>query len=503
VASDPSEARLAGLVPLLGLCLLGAAHELAFRQVDAYLGPGLSTPRWVATTLSLVGLLLGGYWGRRALLRSRRRLALLVSLGAALSISCSASGALWFWAFQQPAALALLACALPLSGALLAGAALAALLTGVGLAYRELGSLRFLLAPAPLGLALLLALGAAVALSYVGLWRAGAAFGLALSTLSLVTRRFGAYFSDPVPVPGGPARAALGGALLSLVLAQAYVPARLLGRYPAEVVWTSGEASELVVVSAQNTFELFEVEQLRLTSADAYRLAELAVHPALAFGERRRVLLLGPAGGLFEREVLRHPEVAELWSVSEQDSASFRDSAWPRAVGGVSREPRVHFVVAEPMPWLEGQTEPFDAAVVSLPLPTDYAAGKHYTRFFYELLAAKLAPAGVLVVQAASRAVMPASFATIQSSLKAAGWTTTTYEAPVPLLGAVSFLLASRQPLRFSAVALPPGLRFVDPTTFERSLTLGVGAEARAPISTLDAQHAVELWHEEQTRLGN
>jgi spermidine synthase len=502
-SSPPREAELAAFLPLFGLALLGAAHELVVRQTDAYLGPGLSVPRGLSVALSVLACALGLWLGQRALLRAPARAALLQRLACALAVVCALSGPSWFWAFQAPWRMFAVAIALPALAAGLAGAGLGALFQGLGLAYRELGSLRWLLAPLPLLGALALALLATVTLTYAGLWRAGAALGAVISGMCLALSRFGAHFADPATPRRRAAWAAMTVAVASLATAQAFVPASMLLRYPADVVWTEGSEHDLVVTSAQNTFQLFQAEQLRLTSADAYRLAELAVHPVLS-RERpgRRVLLLGPAGGFLEHEILKHRSVKELVSISELAHDGFDQSVWPRAAHADSTDPRLRARVAEPLPWLEREPSAFDTIIVALPAPASYAEGKYYTTYFYQLLAGHLAPNGALVVQATSRASLPRAFGTIQRSLSASGLRLSAYEGPVPLQGAVSFIVAAHEPLRPQASNLPQGLRFLDAVALARSFTLAPPSFLDAPASTLDHQRAVEAFHDDHARLG-
>ncbi|HKY36033.1 MAG TPA: hypothetical protein VJN18_08850 [Polyangiaceae bacterium] len=506
MASEPAarDTELAGFVPLFALSLLAAAHE-GLRQTDAYLGPGLSTPRSVAVLLLLSGFALGAWLGRRALLRAARRATLLVQLTSVLVGVCAVSGPLWFWAFEAKGALALAGCGLPLVIGLASGASSGALLQAAGLAYRELGALGRLLGPLPLLGALGLALLGALACSHAGLWRASAGIGLVAAALSLRLGRYAVYFSDTSVPPSWPATLGFVMSGASIALAQAFVPASVVTRYPAEVVWTQGDDASLVVTSAQNTLQLFEAGQLRLSSADAYRLAESAVHPALsAMKRRKRVLLLGPAGGFLEREVLRYRDVVELVSVAERDGASFRHSSWPQAAGAELSDPRLRFEIGEPLVWLEQQPRRFDAILVSLPLPSSYLEGKHYTRFFYQVLEQHLEQDGVLVVQAASRASLPATFAGIRATLHSAAFASVAYEAPIPLQGAVSFLIATRRDdFRLAAQSLPAGLRFLDAPALERASRLGIqSSKEQAPISTLDNQHAVESWQTEHSALG-
>jgi spermidine synthase len=498
------DAELAAFLPLLGLALLAAAHELVVRQTDAYLGPGLSTPRGLSIGLSLAGAALGTWLGQRALLAAARRAELVQRLSCALAVLCAASGPLWFWGFGASTIASGVALVVPVLAGGLAGAALGALFCGLGLAYRELGSLRFLLAPLPLLGALALALVSATMLTYAGLWRAAAAVGAVLAGLCLLLGRFAAYFSERSAPARRPAGWAMAACIASLFSAQAFVPASVLLRYPAEVVWTEGDDHELVVTSAQNTFQLFEAEQLRLTSADGYRFAELCVHPVLARHQAGgRVLLLGSAGGFLEHEVLKHHTVTELVSLSESPRPRFAASLWPSAAHGPLADHRLRERVGEPLPWLERDTTRFDTIIVALPAPASYAQGKYYTSHFFRLLEEHLAPEGALVLHATSQASLPRTHATIHHTLSHAGLVLTTYEAPLPLLGPASFIIASRKPLALEAANLPPGLRFVDARTLERVFALAPSAPAVAPLSSLDHQRAVETFHQDHSALGN
>lgn len=507
MANDPwsRDTALALGAPLFAAALLSSAYEIGARQTDAYLGPGLATARGVAVGLSVVGLVTGYVCGARWLRRVTHRGQLVLRLVMALCLLCSGSVPLWFWAFGTPKAMPFVACGVPGAAGLLAGAALGALVQASALPYRELQSVRLLLAPAPLAGALLLALVVSTALSYLGVWRAAATLSGALGLLCSLIPRWGEYWGDRRVPARWPSIVALSSAALSFAAAQAFVPAAFLARYPVELIWADAEA-DTVVISAQNTFELFEAQQLRTSSADDYRLAELAVHPALSgLASRRRVLVLGPAGGFLEREVLRYPDVTEVVSLSELNRAAFLRSLWPQLTfREVSGDARLRFVSAEPIPWLEQHASSFDQILVCLPGPASAAEGKYYTRYFYDLLARQLTPRGVLVVQATSRETLPNTFATLRATLGSAGLTVSSYEAPIPLLGAVSFLVGSRVALPEPMTrTLPAGLRFLDLPALRRSIATLATAPLQAEISTLAHQHAVVTWHVEQAELGN
>lgn len=497
-ASDARDTRFGAWFPAFLLVLAGVWHEICIRQTDAYLGPGLSTPRWQSLAIAAICGILGVWGGRRALLRVERRAALIGALAALVSVVSCASGAIWFFGFTSKTALAVIGIALPAVTSLVCGAAIGALGQAGALAYAELGSLRLLLGPLGTVAAAFTLVALLTLASYLGLWRAAVGVGLLTAWFAGSVGAQRHYLSALDRPSSVPAVIASSMGIASLIAAQAFAPARLTSLYPSELVWCD-KSGETVVISAQNTFELFEGPALRTSSADAYRFAELAVHPLLtAAPTRTRVLVLGPGGGFLEREVLRYAEVREVVSVNELDTTAFRASAWP-AHEGVLVDPRLRFVTAEPLPWLEEHPEKFDAIVVSLSLPQSHHEGKHATRYFFRLLRERLTPRGLVALEAAPLVQAPRTFASTWRSLTEAGFAVASYEAPVPLLGALSFLIGTPTDFRNQPRKLPDQLRFLSQLP---TLSTQPPAEAAEP-STLDHQRAVGLWHQEQAALGN
>jgi spermidine synthase len=114
------------------------------------------------------------------------------------------------------------------------------------------------------------------------------------------------------------------------------------------------------------------------------------------------------------------------------------------------------------MVWLRGGDRRFDVIVVDFPDPSHYSIGKLYSDTFYRIARRRLAPGGVLVVQASSPFFGRKSFWCIVSTLESAGFAVRPYHAYVPSFGDWGFALAKAEPF------LPPervtvgGLRFVD-----------------------------------------
>jgi spermidine synthase len=112
------------------------------------------------------------------------------------------------------------------------------------------------------------------------------------------------------------------------------------------------------------------------------------------------------------------------------------------------------------MRWLEQRRsgsglDPWDIVVVDLPDPNNLSLGKLYSREFYRLLRAALAPDGVAVVQSTSPYLSPQAFWCIVATLDAADLYPLPYHAHVPSFGDWGFALVAR-----SALTRPQALAF-------------------------------------------
>ncbi|WP_329175526.1 polyamine aminopropyltransferase [Streptomyces decoyicus] len=176
--------------------------------------------------------------------------------------------------------------------------------------------------------------------------------------------------------------------------------------------------------------------RLRVSAENEFRYHEALVHPAMAGGPHRRVLVLGGGDGLAVREILHHRSVRSV-TVVELDPGVLRLA---RTDPGLSRlnhrslgDPRVHVVTADAFDWLRQQglrgrrPAPYDVIVSDLPDPGIAACTKLYSQEFYGLAARLLAPDGRLVVHAGPPAERARLYWTVESTLRSVGLATVPY----------------------------------------------------------------------------
>ncbi len=144
--------------------------------------------------------------------------------------------------------------------------------------------------------------------------------------------------------------------------------------------------------------------EVQSTERDEYIYHEALVHPAmLAHPEPREVLVVGGGEGATLREVLKHPSVARAVMVDiDRELVEVAREHMPEWHRGAFDDPRTELVFADARAWLEASDRRFDVIVLDLtdPVGRENPAKLLYTREFYQLVAKRLAPGGVVVTQA-------------------------------------------------------------------------------------------------------
>jgi spermidine synthase len=254
----------------------------------------------------------------------------------------------------------------------------------------------------------------------------------------------------------------LGGGVVAAEQITAWSEDRL---YADEIILARTSAYQRIVLTrAGDDLRLFLNGHLQFSSRDEYRYHEALVHPALASHPRpRRVLVLGGGDGLAVREILRYPAVERvtLVDLDPEMTRLFADTPLLTAVNaGALRDGRVRIVNADAFVWLAETRETFDVVLADFPDPHNFSLGKLYSRTFYRVLRARLAPDGVAALQATSPMFARRSFWCIVETMRSAGLAARPYHAYVPSFGEWGFVLAGPegwQPPR----AYPAGLRFL------------------------------------------
>jgi spermidine synthase len=261
----------------------------------------------------------------------------------------------------------------------------------------------------------------------------------------------------------------------------------------------------IVVTRGPAGFQLFLNGNLQFSSVDEYRYHEALVHPAFAAaagGPARRVLVLGGGDGLAVREILKHPGVESVTLVDLDPAMTRLAHTLPPLVklnGDPFADPRVHVINQDAFVWIADAKENYDVAIVDFPDPNNFALGKLYTRRFYQMLRARLAPGGAIAVQATSPMFARKSYWCIVRTMESAGLVARPYQLAVPAFGVWGFVLARGEAFEAPArapVGLP--LRYLNDEAmaamFLFSRDLG---PVDVEVNRLDNQALVRLYEQE------
>ena len=506
-AGAPSLGRAYFWYGAVAAALLAVAFErFVFSGPLAHAGSVPALPRALPLAAAAAGTA-AGMWPR-----SRKRVAQATPWRlCALALVGAASGPLWFVAFATPALFTPLLVVVPAASAWLSVNAA----RGVVHTLLPLGRLAGLPRLGPLRVAAFCGVWFSLhaALELLGLWRESA---LLASALSVLAAWFVTLHEELERRAYPRARSIQGLAALCFALSAAsvLVAARTLpaaddvAARAGTVLYASSGPHPAVVARSPIGYELWLGRALRVPALDAPRYFESLIHPAMTLAARpARVLVVSLGDGMAEREVLRYPEVESVTAVvfSSEVAELSRTLPWLRERSESSLlSERVRLVVEEPSAWLEQTQARFNVVVLDAPDPEGYLEGKYYTRHFYRLMRDRLASNGILVVQATSAFTTPKTASTLEATLKAAGFHTRRYHAPVQSYGIWTFVLASR-------AALPPRERRPLPAGLEFLNRAGMAAlfveprdlvlDREAAPSLLFYQRAVHRFEEEREGL--
>lgn len=298
-----------------------------------------------------------------------------------------------------------------------------------------------------------------------------------------------------------------------LILLVAFVKADRLTTWAEEalfddaIVFTkTSKYQRIVITRSANRFKLFLSGNLQFDSADEYRYHESLVHPAMTLADKpRRVLVLGGGDGLAVREVLRHPSVESVTLVDLDKAITDLAVEFPLLSAknlNSLRDPRVTVVNDDAMVWLQERVSgpPFDVAIVDFPDPNNFSLGKLYTRRFYRLLKARMAPEAPIAVQSTSPLYARTSYWCIVETMEAAGYETRPYHVSVPSFGVWGFVLARATAFEIPT-DVPEGLRFLTRESVSALFAFPADlSRVPAEVNRLNDQRLVRYYENEWRR---
>ena len=139
------------------------------------------------------------------------------------------------------------------------------------------------------------------------------------------------------------------------------------------------------------------------SEADEFVYHEGLVQPAMvAHAQPQRVFIAGGGEGATAREVLRHRSVQQVVMVDlDAEVVALCREHLPNHHAGAFDDTRLTLLHEDALAYLENAQDQFDVVIIDVPDPLEGGpAYLLYTQEFYGLVASRMSPGGLMVVQA-------------------------------------------------------------------------------------------------------
>jgi spermidine synthase len=274
-------------------------------------------------------------------------------------------------------------------------------------------------------------------------------------------------------------------------------------RYRDPVIHAEQSLYHRIVLTKYRDWTWFYLNgHLQLSTFDEAIYHESMALPPLALAaDAASILVLGGGDGCLARELLKDPRIRDLTLVDLDPAVTrlFSTREELRELNGDSfADPRLRLVngdgavVADTLDG--GSPARWDLIYIDLPDPDNVDLSRLYTVEFYELLAHRLRPGGVLVTQATSPVFSRQAFVCILKTMEAAGLGGVRgWHDQVPTMGEWGWVMGQVPPVRngqdFQArladgTRLPAGLRHYRPELAQALFAFGV--EVFADSASID-----------------
>jgi spermidine synthase len=216
---------------------------------------------------------------------------------------------------------------------------------------------------------------------------------------------------------------------------------------------------------------------IQMTERDNMGYHEMIVHvPMLAFGEPKRVLIVGGGDGGALQQVLRYTSVEEV-TVCELDQrvVDLSRQFFAKTFGDPWLDPRVTLLVRDAFGYLEENPGQFDVVISDTTDPIGMAE-RLFSDEFYKLMVRALAPGGTAATQCEQPFFDTELIKQIYYSAKALTKNPAYYYANIPTYpgGGIGFMYVSDTPWENGLkTSLPPGVNnYINPEIHKAAFAL-------------------------------
>lgn len=220
-------------------------------------------------------------------------------------------------------------------------------------------------------------------------------------------------------------------------------------KYKDKVIYSKQTLYQNIVMTRwKDDYWLYINGQEQFSTFDEERYHEPLVHPAMMLSaDASQVLILGGGDGLALREVLKHPQVAQVTLVDLDPAMTDLAGQLPLLVSindGAMHSQKVTIVNKDAAKFLEDDAHLYGAIIIDLPDPDTIDLMHVYSINFYRLLRKHLIRGGILVTQATSPYFSTQAFQCLVKTIGSAGFSVLPYHNQIPTMGEWGWVLGAR-----------------------------------------------------------
>ena len=215
--------------------------------------------------------------------------------------------------------------------------------------------------------------------------------------------------------------------------------------------------------------------KLQSSEKDEFVYHEAIVHPALLTTENRnKILIIGGGEGAILREVVKYPDVDEIFMVDiDKELVEICKEYLPEWSNGGFQDPRVNLMFEDGRKFVGEEGDFYDVIIVDLSEPYSTSPSvKLFTKEFYTAVKNRLSQGGVLIVHSGStHPEYMGFFRAVYKTLVSVFEIVKPYEITVPSFTQQwGFVYASREryPVRDLRRDMPKSLKFYDLITHQK-----------------------------------
>lgn len=218
--------------------------------------------------------------------------------------------------------------------------------------------------------------------------------------------------------------------------------------YEDKILFSAGTQFHDLVVTQWHDDHWFFIDQLKnISSIDEYLYYEPMVHSVFSLNDQiEKVLVLGGENGCLVRELLKFPEVTEIYVVHYDSilaNLGRNNHLFTSMNKGAFDDPKVSLIQEDLLHFIAGASSKYDVIFVDLPDPRSIETNQYYTREFYTFIGDLMAKNGIMITQAGSPYFASEAFYAIGETMKAAGFHTLPMHNQILTLGEWGWFVGS------------------------------------------------------------